>query len=346
MSIKKFDICFFTKGIPPKLVLSSGRWAFARVDGSGLAIVAALAEGNPRFQLFMKGNSETLRAFVYRGEGDEYKSVIRDAFSQLEMLLDTYALMTDNPTEVAKTIIVRATDNKDAEYFEYYKDESRFIQRIDAKGELQWHSRNYTLFQVLSKYLTFTSTMPFSDTNEVEQYLRFALRMYRLGFEASFPGLSFLAKFSGLECLVLGSDKSRNKGDMLVERLGNLFDELTIATPENVRKLWKLRCDASHQARLAISSSLNHFPAEIASIYIDQLFSGVIYFIVDKFDGQSTLDDIWASAEDYTLPEIITLHRPPDMGQLPVAELLVGPKGSIPNAGQIFDQIHSALSNI
>lgn len=64
--------------------------------------------------------------------------------------------------------------------------------------------------------------LDFSDqlkqTSELEEDVQFAMRMYRQGMETNLHGLEFLAKFSVLECLVCGPEKS-HKEDLLIKEI-------------------------------------------------------------------------------------------------------------------------------
>ncbi len=327
----------FIKGFPENLVVKDTMWGVARIHGSGLKVLDNLAAQDCHFDSFRNGApSGSVMVFISRIEATKRDDAIDKTIERLDSLLDCYSTITEAPIKKSNVLLFREGESADLQLLQIHRGGYVRLWESERSGEDQWNARNHLLLEQLLQYLDLRSGEGTGDT-ELTRDLFYAMRMYRLGGEASSHGLEFLAKFSAMECLVCGSEVT-NRGKLLKDRLWQLLSEEDFYSESLGEKLWSLRCIGSHQSRVAEHSDDDpNMPAGVAVIHLERVFACVLYFFLENLRNASDSDQLWNKAGKFSLPELITKHLPDGVTQMAVTRLIMNPKKLVTKIGPWFD---------
>lgn len=336
-SLSTFDCLMFIKGFPENLCVRDTSWGVARIENSAQKVLDNLAAQDCHFESFRKsGPAGNVMVFISRIEASDRNDAIDRTIERLDCLLDCYSTVTEAPIKKSDLLLCRENDSEDLQLLHIHRGGFARLRAKERSGEDQWNARNRLLIDQVLQYLDLRSGEGTGD-NELTKDLFYALRMYRLGNEASSHGLEFLAKFSALECLVCGSE-IEYRGKILRQRLWQLLSEEAFYSKELGEKLWSLRCLGSHQSRLAEHSDSDpNMPAGVAVIHLEQIFACVLYFYLENLRGAAQSDLLWEKAGHFSLPELITKHLPDDIKQMAITRMIVDPKKQVTKIGAWFD---------
>lgn len=332
------DVLFFVKGIPNEVRVRSEEMVVASIGGIGPKIVEKLGELNLAFDYFRRNRPDLeLSVFLYRGCHPNPNEAIKTAHSRLEGILDVCAQLLDHNVEVSKITLSRPVGQSEVQIYEFHQGGYAYLKKSVTTGEGQWRARNNLVLINLLKHLDYLSGHPNIPTSELREDLVYALRMYRHGAKSEIFGLEFLAKFSALECLVCGSAISK-KAELLRENLSRLFDGDSVITEDLIQRLWLLRCEGSHRARVSADrSDREAMPASVATMYLDHIFACVLYFALEHSSQCQTVEDLWTRVSGYVLPELISTGRPKGVTRTAVESLVVDANRALKDIGPLFD---------
>jgi hypothetical protein len=340
----RYDVLFFLKGVPLEQRLQDDSMVIAEVTGNGIKVVENLAKAYPSFAHFRDERPDLpLTVFCYRGFHLMRDDAIKIAHDCLEGMLDAYSLVLDHKVETSKLLLVRAESEPDAAILEFQIGGYAMFNSSNTSVTGRWAARNHLVIENLLKHVDYIGGDPKLKPTPLRDDILNALRFYRQGREAKVHGIEFLAKFAALECLVCGAIID-DKEKLLKQRLGSLF-RYTIPTIDKlVRQLWLLRCSASHQASVATErTNLGLLPASVANLHLDQLFAGTSYFALDMLPQCENTDELWNKIDSYSLPELVSLDRPPELTKMAVETMVVDFKMRSLGIGQIFDKLFDSL---
>ena len=340
----RYDVLFFLKGVPLEQRLQDDTMVIAEVAGNGTKILENLSKAYPSFAHFRHERPDLpLTVFCHRGIHLTRDDAIKTAYDRLEGMLDAYSLVLDHKVETSKLLLARAESDPDAAILEFHIGGYAMINSSNTSVTGRWAARNHLVLENLLKHVDYIGGDPKLKPSPLREDIVNALRLYRQGREAKVHGLEFLAKFAALECLVCGS-RTEDKGKILKKRLGSLFKD-TIPTIEKlVSRLWLLRCSASHQASVATErTNSGLLPAPVANLYLDQLFTGTSYFALDMVSQCESTSDLWSKTDNYSLPELVALDRPPEMAKMAIETMVVDFKMRSRGLGQIFDHLYASI---
>ncbi|MBK1854105.1 hypothetical protein JO972_04010 [Verrucomicrobiaceae bacterium 5K15] len=317
----QYDVYFFLKGLPVDRLISGGHYFVAKIHGNGEQVLEILETHSQAFKAFTKRNDDTpIFIFGFRVECDDAKSAMRAAHLQVSGLVDGYCLICDSPPEYSDLVLVSENQSNEARAYIYKQGGWTTVQDQGFDKAGQWQARNELLFTKILQYFDVVAEVESTPETELRTNLLYAMRMYRHGAESVVAGIGFLSKFSALECLICG-DARNNKEDLIKFRLQALFDDAGEVDDVRIQRLWLLRCSASHQARVYddIEES-EHLPPAVGSLFLDQLFAGVVFFTLDNAYKTATIDKLWEKADAYTLPDLITNHLPEGLMRMGLSE--------------------------
>lgn len=318
------DIYFFLKGIPTGQLVGDSHYFVAQIAGIAEKVLTILCEKSDSFRAFTKTQSDTpIFIFGFRAESDDVKGALKAAHQQVSGLVDGYNLICDSPPKYSDIVLVCEEQSDNARAYVYKQGGWATLQSKNFDKAGQWQARNELLFSKVVQYFDVVAGDSSAPATELRTNLLYAMRMYRHGAESDTPGIEFLSKFSALECLVCG-DVRQNRDRLLKERLQLLFDDSEIIDDERVSRLWTLRCSASHQARVYDDiEEGDNLPPSVGTIFVEQLFAGIVFFILENSYKIETTEKLWGKAEGYTLPDIIKDHLPEGLSRMAVSEFTI-----------------------
>jgi hypothetical protein len=205
----------------------------------------------------------------------------------------------------------------------------------NEQTEKAWQSRKEWLLNRFLLYFDAVASGEVQYETEVAEQLELSAKMFRHGGKSDSYGIEFLCKFTALEGLVCGPAKF-GKEKLLTERLSALFRARNGIEAE-ISKLWKMRCEASHQAKA--------FTNDFASVIepLERLTLGVIVFALDNLQSEKTIDSLWNRVGSYSLPSEVLLDRPKH--RVAVVRMM-GEFGIWKGAGILTDNVFNQLSKI
>lgn len=333
---KTYDCLIFVKGLPEDLIVHDADWGIGNINKESEYVLVNLGDYDCHFESFRRGEpTGKVMVFISRVETQTRDQAIDVSFERLDSLLDCYSMITEAPPKISELILVREENQENVQLFHVKREGFARLHSKEAKQD-QWHTRNHTLLNELLQYLDIASTYSTGNT-ELTKDLFYALRMYRQGSASQSHNLEFLAKFSALECLVCGSQRI-DRGDLLQQRLFQLLESEGFYDKKIGQKLYDLRCVGSHQARTSRRTNDDpQMPAGVAVIYIEHIFSCVLFFFLENLRASSNSNEMWSKAGLFSLPEIIVKHLPEGISQMAVRRLTINPKREVTKIGSWFD---------
>lgn len=324
------DIIFLVHGIPDGLLIHDAHYFSAPVSED---VTKEIEKIGPDALHLVRRAKGKLFAFGFRNDFEDEGDAIMDAHGKISGIVDGYSFIGQDATpEVWPIIQLREGDQPDASIkFLEFKARVRLNSK-DGIAEKKWEERNTKL---LSQFLDFFDIVGTDDPKfdtELCNQISLSAKMFRCGSGAQAHGVDFLCKFTALEGLVCGPVE-HGHGKLLKERLSLLFRHRNGISDE-VAKLWRKRCEASHQGK-AFSDS---FATLIDPV--ERLVLGTIVFAVNHVKRARTIEELWTlHAAKYDLPAEATMERPPEITRFATTGLIADPKLKLKNVGLLADHI-------
>lgn len=234
---------------------------------------------------------------VFRNELNSQDDAFWNAYNALSGICDGYSLLLEERLpSICSVVQIREGAEADSALFVFTVNRGKLrFHSPDGSAEQRWDDRQQKL---MSRFLPLFDVLTDSDVHlsqsEVSEQLKLSLKMYRHGCVASNIGIEFLCKFTTLEGLVCG-DQQYGKEKLLKARLGSLFRSLPNVS-NLVSKLWKLRCEASHQGK-AFSERFVQATADV-----ELLITGTVVFTAEHMKTAQTHEELWSKSESFVLP--------------------------------------------
>jgi hypothetical protein len=330
------DFVFFVSGVPNEMMIRHRQSAFTAVGEDQKKIINKISECYDAQAVanWLRAAAGQFTAAIFRNEYADERDGFSEAFEKLSGILDGYAfLIEDTNLEVCPLVLVRERDEPDAK-IKIFGSRAWISWGSPAENaEQAWQARRT---QLLQRFLLFFETVANDDTQfdtEVVNQLGLSAKMFRHGRKSESYGIEFLCKFTALEGLVCGP-REHGHGKLLKQRVSSLFRTRNGVEAE-VEKLWKMRCEASHQGK-AFSSK---FSAVIEPL--EQLTLGVMVFALDSLTAVKTIEELWDKAASYSLPPEVVMERPKT--RVPVIHM-IGEIGQWGGAGLLTDGVFKQLS--
>jgi hypothetical protein len=330
------DFVFFVAGIPEEMVIHNEQYTFAQLGEDQRKQITKIAEHSQGVANWLRNASGRISAAVFRNEFPEEKEGFNNAHERLSAILDGYAfLIEDVSLDICPLVLIRENSETDAQ-IKFFGNRAWISWGTpDEKAKQLWQTRKA---QLLERFLIFFDAVAGdaapSDSEIIDQ-LGLSAKMFRHGNKSNSYGIEFVCKFTALEGIVCGSE-IHGKGALLKSRLSSLFRSRN-GVEEEVAKLWKMRCEASHQGK-AFS---NDFSAVIEPL--ERLTLGAMVFALDNLKSAKTIDGLWNGASSYTLPNEVLLARPTNRAAV---IQMIGDYGTWKGAGILTDHVFSQLSKI
>jgi hypothetical protein len=328
------DLIFFVNGVPEWMLVHGTNYFCAPVTSEIVAEVKAKL--GALVDHWVRRAGRQLHAFGFRNEFADEAEAIRDAHEKLSALMDGYSFITEEVApEIWPMVQVREGDQPNAtiKFFEA----RGWMRRKSADGvaEKAWDARN---MQILGRFLPFFGIVcseGASVRTELAEQISLSAKMFRHGSMAQVYGVDYLCKFSALEGLVCGPSR-HSHGELLRRRLCRLFRH-RMGIEEEVRTLWRMRCEASHQGKAF---------ADLLSVLVNRveaLIVGAAVFALDNLKVAATVDELWDKhVSNYILPGEAIQERPPKICRFPFTSLVVDRKLEWTNVGPLVDSILAA----
>ena len=224
---------------------------------------------------------------------------------------------------------VREKNNLDAKIKWFGFQAWARLNSKDGAAEKNWETRTLQLLNDSCLSSTTSQLTMWRLELKLLTKLFFRQNVQTRGTARSY-GVNFLCKFSSLEGLVCGSQKFGH-GKLLEERLSQLFRHRANIKTE-VRELWEMRCEASHQGK-AFS---NDFPKSIS--LLENFVLGTVVFAIDHLQTLRKIDELWKNAASYVLPAEAIMERPPEIRRLAALQLIGSANLKWTNVGLLVDK--------
>ena len=299
----RHDVIFFLGGVPDELLIRDKHLLIASLRDEFRIELNKLGDGLPEFKQWVE-RWPTYAMAVFRYDLSNREEAFEAAYAALSGICDGYSLLLDNAVpNICPIVKIRQGENANASVHYFTMDQGR-LRSHSAEGatELRWKERREKLLvQFLPLFDVLGNAEAQLSSTEIGEQLKLSMKMFRHGCKASNVGIEFLCKFSALEGLVCGGEQ-RQKEKLLKGRLGKLFT-MVPNVDGLISKLWKLRCEASHQSK-AFSARFVQANADV-----EFLFIGTVTFVTDQLKIVNTIDEVWTKTSGYTLPaEAILQH--------------------------------------
>lgn len=322
------DLIFFVNGIPEKMKLLDEHFFFAPVEKD---ISDELRKLGDDFTHWLRKSGGKFHAFVLRNNVENEDDAVTDAFDKLSGILDGYTFLTEEIVpEPWPVVQVREKNNLDAKIKFFGFQAWARLNSKDGVAKKNWETRTMQLLNRLLPFFDEVSVNDVASRTELADQIVLSAKMFRHGGMARSYGVNFLCKFSSLEGLVCGSEKYGH-GKLLEERLSQLFRHRGNIKTE-VRELWGMRCEASHQGK-AFS---NDFPKSIT--LLENLVLGTVVFAIDHLKTLKTIDELWKNAASYISPAEAIMERPPEIRRLAALQLIGSANLKWTNVGLLVDK--------
>lgn len=345
----EWHVTFVLKGVPKDFFIHDDDYYICHPTSEILKIFIESVEGFPEIKGFLAGITDpkqlAFATFRIFGDGDKDEVIYSKSKYMLDSLVDFYGLIEEvKSPEVADIILVRLN-----------RDDDVLIRRARDWGTVQFNPQGDQEKKAVDAYTSNLghSMLPLADLlfeaskgnarTKLEQQISYSCAVFRRSINPKFDGLEYLGKFAALEGLVCGPI-SGNKGHFLTSRLSALFRNSS-TVEERVRKLWKKRGTAVHQARFFHSEQVEK--GEMLSIYLGDLhwlFVGVLLFATSNSKKYNTVCELWDHVDEYELPEWAQSPNPGHSQRAIICLWVERPVKVWKGAGKITDQFFP-LSN-
>ncbi len=332
------DILFFVRGLPnDHLIQGKERFFMAAVDNDFLQGLSNVAERIPTLKLFLNQRAnEKIFCVGFRNDYDKESAALEEAWNALQGILDGFAFSIDGQMpDVCGVIQVREDKAQDGRFKLYSPRGWAHFHPRTPESSKKWADRREKLLERFLIYFGLATAKDLAGQSDLECQLRYSSKMFHCGTQSHNYGIEYLCKFSALEGIVCGP-AINNKRKTLTDRLSQLFSKSSRNISNEIKTLWKFRCEASHQAR-AFSNSL-----AIKVVDIEYYLIGGIVFALDHVDTVNTIDDLWQRAPQYSLPDYALLERPADMPKVPVHNGIIETTAGFRAIGDVIDKIYAA----
>ncbi|MDB6122467.1 MAG: hypothetical protein JWQ71_1460 [Pedosphaera sp.] len=336
------DILFLVRGIPEDRRLHARHFFMAKPSNVFNRQIFELAKILPELRHFIEERpEENLICAGFRNEHKGESETIEKAWSALGNIIDGFAFTIDGRLpEVCPVILVRESDAPHAKVMTYRSGGWAHFHPNTPDSAAKWQERELKLF---GRLLTFFDIVAGGDPkykNDLGFQVGYSAKMFRCGGQAKNFGVEYLCKFSALEGLVCGAEKE-GKEKLLKERLARLFAKSPRDVKKDVKRLWKLRCEASHQAKAFYDEEIpdsNQLQTE--TVLIEYFLTGVLVFALDQVENAKSVAELWTMLPGYTLPDYALFERPADMPKLPIMNMVRDTKLYWRDAGLLVDMVY------
>jgi hypothetical protein len=336
------DILFLVRGIPEERRLHARHFFMAKPTDVFTGQVFELAGILPELRRFLEERpEEKLICAGFRNDHKEEPQAIEKAWSALGNIIDGFAFTIEGRLpEVCPIVLVREGETPPAKVLNYRHGGWAHFHPHTPELAAKWKERELKLS---TRLLTFFDIVAGGDPkykNDLGFQVGYSAKMFRCGAQAKNFGVEYLCKFSALEGLVCGAEKD-GKEKLLKERLSQLFSKSPRDVKKDVRRLWRLRCEASHQAKAFYDDAIpdsNLLQAE--TVLIEYFLTGVLVFALDQVENAQSVADLWGMLPGYVLPDYALLERPADMPKLPFTNMIRDTKLFWKDAGLLIDMVY------
>jgi hypothetical protein len=242
---------------------------------------------------------EQFTAFGFRGEAEDQQDAIDRALECLDGFIDGASLLLGHELPRLGPVMIREGDEDDAGLCMVFDAQWTYFDSHDESSRA-WAEQSAQIFKQLWPFFDVVAGVHTRRATPLAQQLLYSMKMYRRGASASMDGVEFICKWSALEGLVsVGAHPKRQK---LVERLEALFPDRKAEMSTTVGKLWDVRNNAVHEARVSgVAESIQQ---------VDELFLGVSIFAIAHLDRADALEQLWAFAPTFQVPSFAKQTRP------------------------------------
>jgi len=241
--------------------------------------------------------------------------------------MDGASLLLGHESPRLGPIMIREGDQDDAHLCLLFDSQWSYFDSHD-ESSVSWAGQSEQIFKQLWPFFDVVAGVHARQATPLAQQLLYSMKMYRQGARASMDGVEFICKWSALEGLVsVGEQPKRQK---LVERLEALFIDRKAEIPAIVSKLWAIRNNAVHEARVSgVAEPIQQ---------VDELFLGVSTFAIAHLDQADSLEQLWVFAPSFQMPAFVKQTRPGRYrilgGTMPAARR--------PGGGKLIDAVFAA----
>ena len=339
------DILFFVRGIP-KIFHVQGK------DHFFMAVVSPALEAKmqeqtnqiPRLKAFFQMRSESQLLIIgFRNDCDTESLAIDKAWKALSGIIDglSFILESDLP-EVCGVVQIREGNSEDVHLTVYADSGWAHFHPGSPTSIALWQNRQEKLLKRLLVLFDITSALQTRFQNDLCYQLIYSSKMFRCGIASKNFGVEYLCKFSALEGLVCGSEQ-HNKENLLKRRLDALFARSGRDVAKDTQRIWKLRCEASHQAKAFHDEEIpGSVPLATEIVLVEYFLTGAFVFALDQIETTTSVDQLWSGRlSSYSLPEYALLERPNEMPKLPIQSVCMPLGAVIRGVGRVIDAQYS-----
>jgi hypothetical protein len=276
----------------------------------------------PVRRFFDTGPEVKFFAAAFRIKASEMKLAHTEAEFYLHGLLDGLAPHVDHMVpKIGPFFLIAPVGDKDMQLFLTGRQGWAYIHSKEAAAAEAWKEREKSLFIATLPFFDIASGIHPHRNTPLARQLLYSMKMFRSGAESDVFGVEFLCKWSALEGLVCAGEK--RKGELLRDRIPEIYPTSEQAAVLNdVKVLWKLRNEASHEARAFDSDYLEGSRGLAVQIEsVERLFVGVVVFALAHINCADSVKSLWTKTAAYELPALIRERRPADMGRAAVTSM-------------------------
>ena len=315
----KWDLAFYVRNSPVEYRFHDRHFRMADVTDEHVeSLLRGGMDGVPGVpEFFAKARRQKLTVILFRVSADTAEDSLTLAMHQLDGFVDGLAVLLDRDLpEICSVVAVRREGEANSQYVRMVSSQWARFQPNDPTLSEQWRERNRNVLDGLMPFFDIASGIHAQKDTSLSRQLLYSMKMYRAGAETGDFGLEFICKWSGLEGLVCGGEKS-GKHKLLQERLSSLMPEPVDETTELVRTLWGFRNQAVHEALAFQSDYLEGAPSLAIWIEpVERLFLAVVTFALAHLDKTDAVQTLWPYVTSFQLPLYATLSRPSEMARV------------------------------
>lgn len=327
------DILFFVEQMPAAYHLAGKNLFMGPVGQQFVELFGDLSKTIPQLNPFSSNTAKDKVTIAgFRNDFANEREAVRDAWDRLEGILDATCLLTEeHQPKIGPVVMIREGDQTQAAAKNYVSTGWARWEPASEEIKKQWQERNSRVADYVMGFINSVAFVEATTTTELGRQLAYSMKMFRRGIAAGCPGIEYVCKFSALEGLVCGS-KTTDKSATLKTNLGTLFCNVNPGMKQELQRLWKQRCRASHQAMAFDAKLIADLPL------LDSLVLATFVFALDHLQTATTTNELWGQAQRYVLPNFVHAGRPRGIFRFAVQDCLIDFSVRIKGVGPIADR--------
>jgi hypothetical protein len=341
----RWFVGFFVRGIPPHFrVHSPKKLRMARIGQPAMLGLGQLRGKYPIFEDFCSsaGPDGVVLVAVRVSARNESRAVKR-AWGLLGHVRDGLAFVLDIPAKVAPIVLSCPEGRMNARVRRFVPVSWIPWKSKKVKPVQIWEDRCNRLMTIMLKFFDASLSDRWRNHNALTKQIIHSARLYRLGCESESYGMEFLCKFAAMEGLVTGAATKaarRKKGNKLLERVPQLGLRVRWSVRHTIKKLWKMRNLAAHEARIEYFPKYKEsYPLEVLIPRLEFIAVAVFVFACENIRRAESVSALWRLADKYKLPTWACWERPKGIGRLPGRRILISRSEIWTNAGKWFEVV-------